>query len=584
MKKDKNKRRSRRGLAVFLCLLALAPALALSARAADVDIMFSDPVVMVGETATVNVYSTADIAGVSMTLVYDTDLLTYTGASGGLGNASVLDNGGTLTIVDYHSTGTGRLSLNLSFSTRAAGTAVLYPTACTVSNAGGDLMSVEYSSHSSAITVRSASGNCDLSALYIDPGTLSPAFSSGNTNYSVTVPNSATWLAVSPVKSDDTATYSIAGNGWLNVGLNYVTVTVTAGNGNQKTYTLAVTRQPAEAQEPDNTVDDTPEEEPLYVTAPDGSQMEIGTFTAQQIPGGFSGTEITFRDHTVSAILSADGTRTGVYCRGNDSNPEGFYALDVQTGAAAPMDVLTLAAASYVVLDASLSPETPAGCTPGRYATENGEYSAFLPQETGAEYVVLYAVSPQGTAGLYRYDTQEGTIQRYRLGASGSVTVSGGYTILDPILADSPITPPEGCSAVRVDIGGESVSVYAPQGNADAGWCVVYAQAPDGSRGLYVYDRLEGTFQRWGLTASADPGGSVVQDTEQELLEAQERINSLKWQTAVFGVSAAVLLAAGIVMAILLFRGLGDRRRTGAGPAARREEKTAAEEFWNRKR
>lgn len=94
MKKDKNKRRSRRGLAVFLCLLALAPALALSARAADVDIMFSDPVVMVGETATVNVYSTADIAGVSMTLVYDTDLLTYTGASGGLGNASVLDNGG----------------------------------------------------------------------------------------------------------------------------------------------------------------------------------------------------------------------------------------------------------------------------------------------------------------------------------------------------------------------------------------------------------------------------------------------------------------------------------------------------------
>ena len=105
MKKDKNKRRSRRGLAVFLCLLALAPALALSARAADVDIMFSDPVVMVGETATVNVYSTADIAGVSMTLVYDTDLLTYTGASGGLGNASVLDNGGTLTIVDSHSTG-----------------------------------------------------------------------------------------------------------------------------------------------------------------------------------------------------------------------------------------------------------------------------------------------------------------------------------------------------------------------------------------------------------------------------------------------------------------------------------------------
>lgn len=124
MKKDKNKRAVPAGAGLCSCACwPWAPALALSARAADVDIMFSDPVVMVGETATVNVYSTADIAGVSMTLVYDTDLLTYTGASGGLGNASVLDNGGTLTIVDYHSTGTGRLSLNLSFSTRAAGTA-----------------------------------------------------------------------------------------------------------------------------------------------------------------------------------------------------------------------------------------------------------------------------------------------------------------------------------------------------------------------------------------------------------------------------------------------------------------------------
>lgn len=81
-------------------------------------------------------------------------------------------------------------------------------------------------------------------------------------------------------------------------------------------------------------------------------------------------------------------------------------------------------------------------------------------------------------------------------------------------------------------ISAARASLCTRPGNADAGWCVVYAQAPDGSRGLYVYDRLEGTFQRWGLTASADPGGSVVQDTEQELLEAQERINSLKWQTA----------------------------------------------------
>ena len=78
-----------------LCLLLAMTALALPARAADVDIMFNDPGAIVGNGVTVNVYTTGDVAGVSLTIVYDTDYLSYTGFSGGLGNASVQDSGGT---------------------------------------------------------------------------------------------------------------------------------------------------------------------------------------------------------------------------------------------------------------------------------------------------------------------------------------------------------------------------------------------------------------------------------------------------------------------------------------------------------
>ena len=63
------------------------------------------------------------------------------------------------------------------------------------------------------------------------------------TNYAVTVPYETTWLAVSAVKNDASASTAVNGNGSLSVGLNYVTVTVTAGTGAQKVYTLAVTRQ-----------------------------------------------------------------------------------------------------------------------------------------------------------------------------------------------------------------------------------------------------------------------------------------------------------------------------------------------------
>ena len=130
--------KQRKPILALLVAAALLPWLTVSARAADTDVMFSDPSVVVGNTVTVNVYTTSAVAGIDLTLVYDTDYLTYTGASGGLGNAAVQDNGGSLRIVDYSGSGEGKFSLNLSFTARAIGTTALRPTACSASNAGGD--------------------------------------------------------------------------------------------------------------------------------------------------------------------------------------------------------------------------------------------------------------------------------------------------------------------------------------------------------------------------------------------------------------------------------------------------------------
>ena len=85
----------------------LLPRLTVSARAADTDVMFSDPTATVGNSVTVNVYTTSAVAGIDLTLVYDTDYLAYTGASGGLGTAAVHDNGGSLRSVDYSGSGEG---------------------------------------------------------------------------------------------------------------------------------------------------------------------------------------------------------------------------------------------------------------------------------------------------------------------------------------------------------------------------------------------------------------------------------------------------------------------------------------------
>ena len=145
--------KQRKPILAALFAAALLPWLTLSAKAADTDVMFSDPSVVVGNTVTVNVYTTSAVAGMDLTLVYDTDYLVYTGVSGGLGNAAVQDNGGSLRIVDYSGSGEGKFSLHLSFTARAVGTTAIRPTACSASNAGGDAVSVEYASHSAAVTV-----------------------------------------------------------------------------------------------------------------------------------------------------------------------------------------------------------------------------------------------------------------------------------------------------------------------------------------------------------------------------------------------------------------------------------------------
>lgn len=343
--------KQRKPILAALFAAALLPWLTLSAKAADTDVMFSDPSVVVGNTVTVNVYTTSAVAGMDLTLVYDTDYLAYTGVSGGLGNAAVQDNGGSLRIVDYSGSGEGKFSLHLSFTARAVGTTTIRPTACSASNAGGDAVSVEYASHSAAVTITSASGDCTLSALYIDPGSLSPAFSPNVTNYAVTVPYETTWLAVSAVKNDAAATTNVSGNGSLSVGLNYVTVTVTAGNGAQRVYTLAVTRQgQSTAAQPtsDNHVDTTEPEIP-------------------------------------AATPNAGRT------------------------------VFTVEGKTYTILDpAILSSQPPEGCVLGDYALLGTVCRAYLPED-GGEYVVFYARPEGGEPGLYVYDTREETLQRYGL-------------------------------------------------------------------------------------------------------------------------------------------------------------------------
>ncbi|RYD94909.1 MAG: hypothetical protein EOP54_16700, partial [Sphingobacteriales bacterium] len=113
----------------------------------------------------------------------------------------------------------------------------------TAYNAGG--------SGSSTVTIHVRSNNADLSALAVNAGALSPAFSAGTTDYTVTVVNAVTSIKITPTVSQAGAKVSVdnneiaSGSGYdvsLSDGDNSITVQVTAEDETTKDYYLTVTR------------------------------------------------------------------------------------------------------------------------------------------------------------------------------------------------------------------------------------------------------------------------------------------------------------------------------------------------------
>ena len=99
------------------------------------------------------------------------------------------------------------------------------------------------------------SSDSSLKSLGMSGYDYSPNFSSGRTEYSMTVGNGVTGLYVQAVPNDPKATYEISGDDHWDVGRNTVTIKVTAEDGSSTTYRVYVTRESAKVKSSDKNVD-----------------------------------------------------------------------------------------------------------------------------------------------------------------------------------------------------------------------------------------------------------------------------------------------------------------------------------------
>jgi hypothetical protein len=424
----KKKWMKRIGVPVVL-IIYLAFFITIYAASGSVSVSVSASSVNVGDTVTANVSisSSASVEEATYTVSYDSGILEYAGCS-------ATANGSSAGTVSFNA---GSGGATVTFKAVAAGSANIVGSAkdaytleaeevsisgsgsasVTVKGAGTSTPGTSTGGTSTPGSTATASSNADLKALEISAGTLTPAFSPGITEYTVTVPNSVDVLTVSATKADSNAEIGISGSKNLKVGENKRYVTVEAPDGTKKTYTITVIREAGETQTQDSETSTTDSEavenEGLTVNILGVNYIINNDFTGVTLPEGFEESTCMYQGQEVKAakglvkdlvlVLLTDETGNSAFYI-YDEAAESFYRYDnIETGTKI-----------YTLIQPDASVQIPAGYGETTLELNGVQVRAWI-LESGenSDFYLVYAMNWDGEVGFYLYDSKEGTMQRF---------------------------------------------------------------------------------------------------------------------------------------------------------------------------
>lgn len=320
---------------IFLTLITVFT-FCIAGFAAEGVIYFSDPESAKGSTVEVSMSIEAQgttIGDATVTLKYPADSLTFiegTNASGGAGTIRI------------HGTGnqgdSGKCRYTLKFQTPNPGNFTVNIDTYEVYDADGAVITITHVG-SSGITVTAeegVSGDCSLSVLSVNPGTLTPEFAKDTHEYEVHVGLSVEKLTINALSTETDAKVSVVNNENLAEGENQVIVAVTAPDGiSQQEYLLHVIKEEGGDE---GTVAEETTEAPTEDFADGVELLSKGKCVTIMTPGddveipeGFKESAISIDGQKVQGwIWDAEGTPEYCVVYGmNDQGEVNFYRYDM---------------------------------------------------------------------------------------------------------------------------------------------------------------------------------------------------------------------------------------------------------------
>ena len=283
-------------LSMAAALLIAVSALPRTAYAAGASLSGSSSV-QPGNSVTLTLSVDSKISGLTADLNCG-EGLTFTNYSCSVSGWSILVNKNQFNVYGFNSASGAIITVTLKVAAGAQPGAALsasFDNIVATENGDNDL-NLGAASWSGSVGA-APSDNCSLSAIMCGNFTLSPAFSPDTTYYTTKVPYSVSKLSLDYNRADKGQKVSISGTE-LAVGVNTVTLKVTAANGNTRTYVIEATR----------------EQDPNYKPSTDASLSEL-TVEGVSLSPAFSSTVtdyivyVPFETKTVKLAASASDSK-----------------------------------------------------------------------------------------------------------------------------------------------------------------------------------------------------------------------------------------------------------------------------------
>ena len=238
------------------------------------------------------------------------------------------------------------------------------------------------------------SSNNFLKSLSVEGYTLDPVFDKNTLEYNVTLDVDTTLIKVSAAQEDDTASITGIGDVQVNDGENTITITVTAENGNQKTYTIHATVK---------------ELDPIKVTVKGKTYTIVRKkIEGKEVPTGFVEKQITIKDQNIYAYYSELLNITLVNLKDEKGNIKLFMYKDDNYTLFNQVESKSLNLVIYEKI-----PGVPFDFEKATITIKDEKVEALKIRDDDNFYLVYAKDLETGKEGYYLYDKEEGTYQRY---------------------------------------------------------------------------------------------------------------------------------------------------------------------------